>query len=114
VARNQSGCRRACRVGGAGEFELGCRRAGFLAFVWRGIGGYSPAVKKIIALLLAIASGVYLLTIGLMPDPIPFIDEGVALIVLLNSLAHLGLDLRGIFGKGKGKKPQGGQTIDID
>jgi hypothetical protein len=71
-------------------------------------------VKKLVALLLAIASGVYLATIGIMPDPIPFIDEGLALAVLLSSLAHLGLDFRGFFGKGKGKKEKEGQTIDID
>ena len=70
-------------------------------------------MKKLIALVLAVASGVYLL-FGWLPDPIPFIDEGVALLVFLNSLAHLGLDLRGFFGVGKGKKEKEGATIDID
>ena len=47
-------------------------------------------MKKLIALILAIASGLYL-GFGWLPDPIPFIDEGAALLVLLNSLAYLGL-----------------------
>ncbi|MDE0826337.1 MAG: hypothetical protein OSA48_05980 [Akkermansiaceae bacterium] len=70
-------------------------------------------MKKLIALILALASGLYL-AFGWLPDPIPFIDEGVALVVFLNSLAHLGLDLRRFFGLGGGKKEENGQPIDID
>jgi len=31
-------------------------------------------------------------------DPLPFLDEGLALLVLLNSLAYLGLDFHWLFG----------------
>ena len=71
-------------------------------------------MKKLIAVLLALASGAYLGTIGLAPDPIPFIDEGIALIVLLNSLAWLGLDLRRFFGIKSDKAKKEATTIDID
>ena len=71
-------------------------------------------MKKLIALLLALGSGIYLGTIGIMPDAIPLIDEGIAVIVLLNSLAWLGLDLRRFFGIKTGKTKKEATTIDID
>lgn len=62
-------------------------------------------MNKLVALVLAILSGLYLAIGGPLPDPIPFIDEGLAFMVLLNSLAVLGLDLRRFVGmKGKDKK----------
>ena len=67
-----------------------------------------------VAFLLALASGVYLGTLGVMPDPVPFIDEGIAVIVLLNSLAWLGLDLRRFFGVKTSKSGPKATTIDID
>ena len=70
-------------------------------------------MRKLLALIMAVLSGGYLL-FGWVPDPIPFIDEGVALVVFLNCLADLGLDLRSLFGVKVEKKPQEGQTIDID
>lgn len=84
-----------------------------LSVVSAGIPARLGAVKKLIALILALASGVYL-AFGWLPDPIPFVDEGVALVVFLNSLAHLGLDLRRFFGMGGGKKVDKGEPIDID
>lgn len=51
-------------------------------------------MKKLIALLFAFASGLYLLVGGPMPDPIPFIDEGLALAVFVSSMGVLGIDLR--------------------
>ena len=81
-------------------------------------------MKKIIAAILVAASGLYLLIIGPLPfgamDPLPFIDEAAALLVLLNSLAYLGLDIRKLFGiKGKDikedvvKAKKDDQTIDV-
>jgi len=71
-------------------------------------------MKRLLALLVALVSGVYLFGFGWVPDPLPFIDEGVALVVFLNALAYLGLDLRGLFGVGKGKKEEESPPIDID
>ena len=70
-------------------------------------------MRTIVAAILAILSGIYL-AFGWVPDPLPFIDEGLALVVFLNSLAYLGLDLRGLFGMKKGKKEKAVTTIDID
>lgn len=54
----------------------------------------SATMKRKLAWLGAILSGLYLLTAGPIPDPIPFIDEGVALAVLLKCATYLGYDLR--------------------
>ncbi len=76
-------------------------------------------MKKALALLFALLSGGYLLTIGILPDPVPFIDEGVALIVLVKSLGFLGIDISRFvpFMSRKtkpGKTPESsGQTIDV-
>jgi len=76
-------------------------------------------MKKIIAIIFLAASGMGLLV----PDPVPFIDEGILIMVALNSLAYLGLDVRKLFGvKGKdfkkakaenAKEGKDGQTIDV-
>ncbi|GHC59553.1 hypothetical protein [Roseibacillus persicicus] len=76
-------------------------------------------MKKLIAAFFAIASGLYLLTIGLVPaptplDPLPFIDEGVVFLILINSLAALGLDLRRFVGMKGGKKKSSEKPIDIN
>ncbi len=73
-------------------------------------------MNKVVALILAILSGLYLAIGGPLPDPIPFIDEGLAFMVLLNSLAVLGLDLRRFVGmKGKDKKMSAKQDpIDLN
>ncbi len=76
-------------------------------------------IRKAIALLLAVASGLYLLLMGPMADPAPIIDEALALVVLVQALAALGLDVRRwlpLFGK---KVPPAAQpkpaerTIDV-
>ncbi len=51
-------------------------------------------MKRKLAWIGVILSGLYLLTAGPLPDPIPFIDEGVAFAVLLKCVAYLGYDLR--------------------
>ena len=71
-------------------------------------------MKKLIALLLAVGSGLYLLIVGPAIDPVPFIDEGAAFLVFINCLAFLGLDLKRFFGL-KGKKESAkAQTIDVE
>jgi hypothetical protein len=79
-------------------------------------------MKRKIAWIGAILSGLYLLTAGPIPDPIPFIDEGVALAVFLKCAIYLGYDLRKwlpFFGKNgksdptRSRKEKKGVTIDI-
>ncbi|NNC88902.1 MAG: hypothetical protein HKN82_10640 [Akkermansiaceae bacterium] len=70
-------------------------------------------MKKLMALVLTLASGLYLV-FGWVPDPIPFLDEGAALLVFLNCLAYLGMDLRRFFGMKPKDKSARSQTIDVD
>ncbi len=70
-------------------------------------------MKKLIATLFAAAAGVYLLTLGILPDPVPFIDEGIALTILVSSLSVLGLDVKRFLGRG-GNKSKKDQPIDIN
>ena len=51
-------------------------------------------MKRAIALFLVVFSAAYLLVIGPMPDPVPVIDEALALMVLVQSLAALGINVR--------------------
>jgi hypothetical protein len=57
------------------------------------------SVKTVLALTFALLSGLYLLVMGPTLDPLPFLDEGLAALVFLNSLAALGIDLRSVFGR---------------
>jgi uncharacterized membrane protein len=79
-------------------------------------------MKRKLAWLGAILSVLYLLTLGIMPDPLPFIDEGLAFAVLLNSASYLGYDLRKwlpflpkkkIFPVSKSPKNDKNITIDV-
>ncbi len=77
-------------------------------------------VKKLIALLFALISGIYLLTMGIWvgpPDFIPFIDEATALIIFVKAMGVLGVDLtRFVPFLGKKMKPSPkspGQTVDV-
>ena len=71
-------------------------------------------MNKFWALILAAVSGVALAADIAIFDPIPFVDEGVLLVIFLTSLSHLGLDLRRFFGVKGGKRDEKEQTIDID
>ena len=64
----------------------------------------------------AILSGLILLV----PDPVPFVDEGLALLVFMKSMAYLGHDVSRwipFLRKGRAKAPEvkgaAGQTIDV-
>jgi hypothetical protein len=78
-------------------------------------------MKRKLAWIGAVLSGLYLLTVGPVPDPIPFIDEAVALAVFLKCTAYLGFDLRKwlpFLGK-KGKsdpirRPESKKDVTID
>lgn len=79
-------------------------------------------MKRKLAWFGAIFSGLYLLTMGPLPDPIPFIDEGIALAIFLKSSAALGYDFKKwlpFFGKSQKSKESNkkakdkGVTIDV-
>ena len=78
-------------------------------------------MKRRLAWLFAILSGLYLLIAGPIPDPLPFVDEGLALLVFVNAMAYLGYDVRRwlpFYRKGKGAKSpvsraHPGVTIDV-
>ncbi|GAA5482457.1 hypothetical protein [Haloferula sargassicola] len=71
-------------------------------------------MKKLLAMLFALASGVVLF----IPDMLPFIDEAVALMILVKSLQVLGVDIsRFIPFMKSGKKPaakdKDGPVVDV-
>jgi hypothetical protein len=74
-------------------------------------------MKRRIAWILAILSGLYLLIAGPLPDPIPIIDEATALLIFVKSMAYLGYDVRKwlpFLGRGKSRKSSSPRpTIDI-
>ena len=78
-------------------------------------------MKRRIAWFLAIFSGLYLLIMGPLPDPLPIIDEATALLIFVKSMSFLGFDVMRfvpfLSGRKKGKTPRArdtsGQTIDV-
>ncbi len=82
-------------------------------------------MNKKLAWIGAVSSGIYLITIGPLPfpvmDPLPFIDEAVALAIFLKCTSSLGYDLRKwlpFFGKNAKSMPSGstpaGKEVTID
>lgn len=78
-------------------------------------------MKRKLTWLGAILSGLYLITIGPLPfpmmDPLPFIDEAMALAIFLKCTSSLGYDLRKwlpFFGKNAKSKGSGKTTADKD
>jgi hypothetical protein len=70
-------------------------------------------MKRRLAFLAAVISGLYLLVIGPMPDPLPFVDEGIMLLVFVSSMKALGYDVtRWLPFMGKGKVPSAGRKAD--
>ncbi len=71
--------------------------------------------------MLAGLSGTYLLISIPVPDPLPFIDEALALLVFVNATSYLGYNVRRwlpFFGKAKRaavpvSKGRRGVTIDV-
>jgi hypothetical protein len=71
-------------------------------------------MKKLIALILAVVSGICLF----IPDPIPLIDEATALLIFVSSLGALGINISRFlpfFGKKtpKAKGPKQGPVVDV-
>ena len=54
-------------------------------------------MKKLVALVLAVFSGLYLVVMLPTLDPLPFLDEGLATLIFLNALLALGIDPRRAF-----------------
>ena len=71
-------------------------------------------MKKLLGSMLAGVSGLYLATLGIAPDLVPFIDEGIAFVIFINALSMLGLDLRRFVGMKSGKKKSSEKPIDIN
>lgn len=67
-------------------------------------------MKNLAALVAAFLSGLYLLVMVPTLDPLPFLDEGLAFLIFLNSLAYLGIDLRNLFGS---RQPQPVRVRDV-
>lgn len=78
-------------------------------------------MNKFFALLLAVLSGAYLLTLGVWvgpPDFIPILDEATAILVFVQAMKGLGVDVTRylpFFGKKvpKTEKEKEGPVVDI-
>jgi hypothetical protein len=51
-------------------------------------------MKRKLAWTGAVLSALYLLSMGLLPDPLPFLDESIAIAIFLKCSQFLGYDFR--------------------
>ena len=78
---------------------------------------YSGRVKKFLAVIFALISGIYVI-FGPVPDFIPFLDEATALLIFVKSMSVLGVDVSrfipflGKKGKTAAAKPPG-PVVDV-
>ena len=76
-------------------------------------------MKRLFALPFAVISGLYLLIMGPIigpMDPLPIIDEALALMVFVQAMAALGVDVRRwlpFFGKKPPPEPVRQRTVDV-
>lgn len=78
-------------------------------------------MKRRLAWLFAILSALYLLIAGPIPDPIPFVDEATAMLILMKSMSYLGYDVakwvpflrKGKRGKSPASTTKKDFTIDV-
>ncbi|MGB6222422.1 hypothetical protein [Haloferula sp.] len=74
-------------------------------------------MKKLLTLIFAAVSGIYLLTVGIAPDPLPFLDEATALLIFVKSMSALGFDISRFLpfmGKKTTKETSGkGPVVDV-
>jgi hypothetical protein len=74
-------------------------------------------VKKFIALILALISGVYVFALGWVWDPLPLLDEATALIIFVKAMGVLGVDLSRLvpfLGRKEKTPPKPpGQVVDV-
>ena len=76
-------------------------------------------MKRLFALPFAVISGLYLLIMGPIigpMDPLPIIDEALALMVFVQAMAALGLDVRRwlpFFGRKAPPEPVRQRTVDV-
>ncbi len=74
-------------------------------------------MKRKLAWLFAFLSGFYLLVLGWIPDPVPFLDEATALLILVKSTSYMGYDLTRLlpfFGKGRKSAGSGAKDRVVD
>lgn len=75
-------------------------------------------MKKALALFFAVISAIYLMVMGITPDPLPFIDEATAFLILVSSLGALGINVSRFLpflGKKapKAKGPKESPVVDV-
>ena len=109
-----------CSPSRAGRAPLSHERGLLTRLEIRGFPRMIRIVKKFIAFIFALVSGLYLLVWGPMVgplDPVPIVDEATALLIFVKSMAVLGVDLSRFLpflGKKTKTPPKPpGQVVDV-